>query len=467
MFTARPTTWLITLVVTGAAVALMGEVNGAPQVEQKAPPADPVPVGVAKVDITPEYPVQMYGYAARKTESEGVAGRLMAKALVIGGDDGEGPAVLLTVDNGAVPVDMRQEVFKRVNKKVAIKPERFMLSNAHVHSGPNIKGRGRISGEDREHLDRYARELTDRLEQVVLEALLFRRPGRLAWTQGEVGFAANRRVLKDGKWSGFGAVPDAPVDHSLPILRATDAEGNLMAVLVNYACHCTTLRGNFKEIHGDWSGTAQEFIEADHPGAIGLISIGCGADADPCPHGTVELCRQHGRALADEVKRLLEGQLAPVEPKLTARLTTLVVPYEKPPPVEEIEKRADRSYALQEMIERLKEGERPQPFCYEVATWVFGDDLAMVFLTGEVVVDYALRMKREMDGRRLWITAYTHDVPCYIVSKRLIGEGGYEVRNSLSTRVTYGRPAEVQPAMEERIIQTVRTLLPADFASPP
>jgi len=466
MFTARLTSWPMTAVLTAAAFAAAGEAKGSPEAQQNAPPADTVPVGVAKVDITPEYPVRMYGYAARKTESEGVAGRLMAKALAIGPDEGEGPAVLVTVDNGAVPVDIRKEVFNRVNDKVTVKPERFVLCNTHVHSGPNVKGMGSIAGEHREHLERYARELTDRLEQVVLEALLFRRPGRLAWTQGEVGFAANRRVLKDGKWTGFGAVPEAPVDHSLPILRVTDAEGTLMAVVVNYACHCTTLRGNFKQIHGDWSGTAQEFIEADHPGAIALISIGCGADADPCPHGTVELCRQHGRALADEVKRLLEGPLTPVEPKLTARMTTIEVPYGDPPPVEEIEKRADRSYALQEMIERLKQGEQLPPMKYDVATWVFGDDLAMIFLTGEVVVDYALRMKREMDGRRLWITAYTHDVPCYIVSKRLIGEGGYEVRNSLSTRATYGHPAEVTPPMEDRIIETVRTLLPADFRSP-
>ena len=73
---------------------------------QSAMAAEPVPVGVAKVDITPETPVRMYGYASRTTESEGVAGRLHAAALAIGSDSGEGPAVLLTVDCGAVPVEI-------------------------------------------------------------------------------------------------------------------------------------------------------------------------------------------------------------------------------------------------------------------------------------------------------------------------------------------------------------------------
>ena len=42
-----------------------------------------VPVGVAKVDVTPDYPVRLPGYAGRKTESEGVLQHLWAKALAI------------------------------------------------------------------------------------------------------------------------------------------------------------------------------------------------------------------------------------------------------------------------------------------------------------------------------------------------------------------------------------------------
>ncbi|NIA16470.1 MAG: hypothetical protein GWP08_20615, partial [Nitrospiraceae bacterium] len=269
-------------------------------------------------------------------------------------------------------------------------------------------------------------------------------------------------------WAGFGAVPEAAVDHGLPLLRVTDAKGKLLAVVVNYACHCTTLRGNFRQIHGDWAGCAQQYIEADHPGAVAMICIGCGADADPYPHGTVELCRQHGRALADEVTRLLEGSLKPIESKLTARLVSLEIPYEEPPPIEELKRAAEKSHPLQNLLQRAQRGEKPPVSKnYQIAAWVFGDDLAMVFLADEVVVDYALRMKRELDGNRLWITAYTNDVSTYIVSKRLLDEGGYEVRNSLSSKISYGRPSQVRPAMEDRIISGVRTLLPKGFRTPP
>ena len=88
-------------------MVILFAVSSAVLVSIRLASAQVVPVGVAKVDITPESPVRMYGYGARKTESEGIAGRLKASALAIGADAGEGPAVLLTVDCGAVPTASR------------------------------------------------------------------------------------------------------------------------------------------------------------------------------------------------------------------------------------------------------------------------------------------------------------------------------------------------------------------------
>ena len=51
-------------------------------------------VGVAKVDITPSYPIRLSGFGFRRTESEGVTQRIWAKALAIeeGIREGEAPA---------------------------------------------------------------------------------------------------------------------------------------------------------------------------------------------------------------------------------------------------------------------------------------------------------------------------------------------------------------------------------------
>ena len=114
-------------------------------------------------------------------------------------------------------------------------------------------------------------------------------------------------------------------------------------------------------------------------------------------------------------------------------------------------------------LARLDRGEKLQTKVpYVVQTWTFGDGLAMVFLSGEVVVDYSLRLKREFDASRLWINAYANDVPCYIPSERILKEGGYEGGGAM---IFYDQPTRFAPGLEDIIVKTVHDLLPKDFAA--
>ena len=99
-----------------------------------------VPVGVAVVDITPDYPIRMVGYESRKTESEGIASRLKARALAIGNYDevAGGPAVLVAVDNCAVGSKVVEEVAARLNKRVKLPRERFVVCSTHTHCAPAL-----------------------------------------------------------------------------------------------------------------------------------------------------------------------------------------------------------------------------------------------------------------------------------------------------------------------------------------
>jgi len=264
---------------------------------------------------------------------------------------------------------------------------------------------------------------------------------------------------------GLGVNPDGPVDRSLPALRVTDAHGRLRAILLNYACHCTTLDGSFNRICGDWAGYAQEYLERDQPGALCLVTIGCGADADPQPRRQLHFARQHGQEIATEVNRLLKGTLKPIEGELVCRLSQVSLPFDKIPGRDEWEKRAERDdfigYHARVQLARLDRGEPlPTELDYLVQTWVFGEDLAMVFLAGEVVVDYSLRLKKELDGNRLWVTAYANDVPCYIPSKRILAEGGYEADTAM---IYYDRPGRLAPEVEDLVVGAVHRLLPGTF----
>jgi putative membrane-bound dehydrogenase-like protein len=416
-------------------------------------------IGVAKVNITPDYPVRMQGYAVRKTEATNAAQPVWAKALAIGDKE---PAIFLTVDNCGIQATMVDELARRLAKD-GVKRERIAVCSSHTHSAPTVAGFAPnlfvqdLPAEEQGRIDRYTKELTDKLEQLARNALKDRKPGQLAWSVGEVKFAKNRRSQ------------GGPVDHTLSVLRATDGQGKLRAIVANYACHCTTLGGEFNQFHGDWAGYAQEYLERNHPGAVGLISIGCGADANPNPRGQIAHAQQHGEELAAEVKNLLGRTFTPLKPAIECRTKEIALPFQNHFMREQWEERAKRGgivgYHAKKNLGRLDRGESlPTTLPYRVSTWNFGDALALVFLPGEVVVDYAVRLKKDFDASRLWITAYANDVPCYIPSKRILQEGGYEAEDSLWY---YDRPARLAPETEDLIIRTVHEILPKQFVTDP
>jgi len=448
---------LVVLILTGTAFADNADDDAT------GPDHSLILVGVARIDVTPDGPIRLNGYAVRKTESTGIGQELWAKALAIGTDE-QGPAILVTVDNCVVPSVLTEEVARRLADKARIRRERFVVCASHTHAGPCLKGAAPFifgeptSPEHQARIDQYTEQFTDRLEKVALDALSARQPGHLSWAHGRVEFAANRRRLKNGTWAGFGVNPDGPVDHDLPMLRVTDANGHLRAVVVNYACHATAVKSY--NIHGDWPGSAQLAIESKHPGVVAMVSIGCGADANPRPFSEAAV-DQHGKAIADEVERLLAGPFRPVRGLPDCRLKQIPLALDKLPTRAQWEKQASGSgrpaYYAGIVLERLDRGiEPPTSFPYTIQTWTFGDDLGMVFLAGEVVVDYSLRLKKEL-GDDLWVTAYANDVPCYVASRRVIQEGGYEVDGSMPT---FDKPARLALESEEQIVTAVHDLLP-------
>ena len=435
------------------------------ETRSEAPAAKPplVQVGAARVDLSPRAPVRLMGYAARANSPAptNVAQRLHARALALG--DGAEACVVVTLDNCILPAGVSETIRRRLVTECGLDRDRIALTVTHTHSAPCLSGAAPnifaqpIPAEDQAGIDAYTRFFIDSTVAAVREALVRRRPARLAWGQGRVDFARNRRT------------PGGPVDHAVPVLRATGADGTLVAVLTSYACHCTTLSGEFNASHGDWAGVAAESIEGEHPGAVGLVAIGCGADANPSPRGTLALAEQHGRSLATEVERLIGLPLEPLQGAPTCRLEMLEIPFQPHFTRDQWRKRAEAGgivgFHAKRWLERLDRGEAPRPTLpYPVQTFSFSTNLGMVFLGGEVVVDYALRLKTELDPTRLWINGYANEVPGYIPSRRILKEGGYEAESSLWY---YDRPQQFDPALEDRIVAEVHRQLDPAFRPPP
>ena len=429
-----------------------------------------VAVGGAKVDITPELPIRLAGYQSRLAEATRVEAPLSARALAIG-SDADGPVVIVTADVIAVSETMSEAVAAAVRAKhPGLTRERIAVCATHQHTGPAIAGTipfmfsRDLPAEENARIERYAAKLQEKLIEVALAALADRRPARLAWAQGTAEFAVNRRLIVDGKHTGYKATPGGPVDHALPVLRAVDAQGAVRAVLVNYACHCTTLKGGDNYVHPDWAGEAAKRIEGRHAGAVALVAIGCGADADPQPRGLPAVAT-NGGAVADEVARVMAGEMRALGRVTHAAFRRIELPLGRVVPRAELEARltgkANVAYAAAQFLRQLDAG-KPLPSIvpYPVQAWAFDGDFAMVFLGGEVVAEYALRLKRELGVSRLWVNAYANHVPCYIPSRQVLKEGGYEAEAAMDY---YGWPTRLAEDTEDRIVRTVHDLLPATF----
>ncbi len=410
--------------------------------------------GVATVDITPRAPLWMAGYAARTEPARGTAQPLHAKALALE-DERAQRLVVVTLDLLGVTAGMSERIGAAVAQQHGVPRERLLLAASHTHSGPVVDAQllvaYDVTPQQIADIEAYTRSLEAQVIDLVGAALKALAPATLHAGHTTTGFAANRRLQYS---------PDGPVDRRVPMLRV-DVAGTPRAVLFSYACHNTTLPASHVEWHGDYAGVAQAAIEAAHPGLTALFMTGCGADANPTPRGTRELVDAHGQALAAAVREALPS-LTPVTGQTRAAMAWPELPFEKTLSPGEWKKRfgledpyVARHARMMAAIE-AREGRLPASQKIPLQVWRFGEDLTMVALGGEVVVDYAIRLRRDHPEANVWPVGYANDVFGYVPSRRVLDEGGYEGGGAL---LYYGRPGPFDATVEERIFTEIARLM--------
>ncbi len=426
--------------------------------------------GVARVVITPREPMWLAGYAARNHPAEGKEHDLYAKALALEGPDGRG-VVLLTTDLLGLSRNVSTEVARRVERATGLSRDRMMFTSSHTHCGPaivdNLVGMYPMPEEMLRKGHDYTEQLKNQLVEVIIHAWQNRRPALLRHGQGTARFAVNRRKATPQGIVG-GANPDGPVDHDVPVLSVADHDGRRLAVVFGYACHNTTLQ--YYKWCGDYAGFAQIELEERNPGMVAMFWAGCGGDINPLPRSTVELCRKYGKELAVAVHEVLSSPMTEIRGPIVTRYEEIVLPFASLPTIERLRAEAKDSYPArrhraQRYLQMLAEG-KPIPTeypHYPVQVWQLGE-VCWIALGGEVVVDYSLRLKKELgQSTPVWVTAYANDVMAYIPSERVLAEGGYEGATSM---VEYGLPSKWKTGIEQKIVDTVRRLSRAKLTSP-
>jgi hypothetical protein len=433
---------------------------------QTANAAESWKAGVAKVNITPTEYMWMAGYGARDHVATGKLSELWAKCLVL--EDAEGKkVVLITLDLVGIERQHSMSICEKLQSKYKLERSQIAINCSHTHSGPVVARNLRpmhFYGLAKEHQDQvlaYAGKLEESIIELVGTAIHNLSPAKVEWGSGKTDFAVNRRNNKEpevpmlreaGRLLG-------PVDHDVPVLSVKDERGNLRVVVCGYACHATVLSGF--DWSGDYPGFAQIELERSHPTCTALFWAGCGADQNPLPRRTRELAEKYGKMLAGAVEDVLAKSMTPIDGALQTTYSEIPLALATLPTRDELiaqGKDTNKYIAMRAkmLLEDIDDGQPLSPtYPYPIQRWQLGDGVQWFFLGGEVVVDFAIRIKAENTGARTWVAGYSNDVMAYIPSRRVLTEGGYEGGGAMAV---YGLPTIWSERVEEQIIDEVQRL---------
>ena len=412
-----------------------GEGEGAPTTESRCdggsvPTSHEWQVGTATVPITPaaDEPHRLIGFSARDGHMDGVEDDIYARAVAFEDVTGR-RLVFLSYELLFVFETQRAFLESECAERWGIEPEALVINPSHTHYGPDydVHEEGLEEEYDRDDdLVAAYRDFVDRrLVDVIGAALEDLEPASLSYHQASLAIAMNRRrPTEDG--IGFDPTPDGPVDHDLPVLAVETADGEVKTLLFGYACHPTVGMAFCNEVNGDWPGYAMSILEETYPEATAVFVIGCAGDQKAYPQGNRELVRQHARTAATAVERALVTNPRPVHGPLQLAAGSVDLDVENPT--------EDATGASMEVT-----GHRPYP----IQAVGFGTDLTLLSLSGEVVADFARRLKGRV-AAPLWVAGYANNTG-YLPTKRILAEGGYESWQSFED-------GQYAPSTAERIL---------------
>jgi hypothetical protein len=348
-----------------------------------------------------------------------------------------------------------------------------MIACTHTHSGPAtiyLRDCGEVD-------EAWLTLLRRRLVEVTEAARSNLRAVRLSAGRGYFAEGVrNRRV------------PDGVMDPELGVLRIQDERGQMMAVLLNYACHPTSVHYDNRLISADYPGYVMEAVQRE-TGAVALFATGAVGDVGPSTERGFPTAEALGSALAAEALRVLDGITVEDRRGIAVATETLNLPLEALPSIEEMEQIVAESRRLlmeaqaaseplrakicramlgwseatlvaqsadyPKGLRKLREGRAPKSVSTQVQVICLGD-LALVGVPGELFVELGLAIKRDAGARQVFVCGYANDDVGYLPTRQAYAQGGYEVREAFKY---YGYPAALAPEAGEQMVEAAVRLI--------
>ncbi len=371
--------------------------------------------GTAKVDITPQKPMPMWGYGARHDAlSQGVIDPLYAKCVVL--EAGDTKAAIVTMDIGRGPTDpMMEKIRKAVLDEAGV--QFVMISGSHTHHGPVIelldvpeKGQGKFQ----DCVD-YAKALPDHIIAVIKEAASKTQPAKIGWGSANIDMNRNRQQKSEPKAR----------DTELSVVRIDALDGKPIAVMVNYQAHPTRLPAEDLRFSAEWPGhmmnTVEQALGAQCQfvqGAAGDMSIQSTEETK-----TIDL---FGAAVGREVLKVNESITTKVPETPSIKGMDDVFPYKTRTQITSPASKMLLGAAFfpelaNAFMDELKGDEiKPHLTCL-----LINGELFWVGVSGEYFCNHSNRLKERARGVKVIFNGYCNGHHMYFPTIEAASEGGY------------------------------------------
>jgi len=383
-------------------------------------PSDDLRAGVAKIDITPQKPCVLAGYAGRTNLSTGVHDPLSARAVVF--EHGGRRLAIISADILGFYNDTAAPLIESITGACGLEPAQLMLSAIHTHAAPSPVLE---TGKSHPNNIEYTEMLRDRLTAVTKDAISKCRPVRTGYQSGACPVGINRREAftdKNGvRQIRLGRNPGGQTDPEVQALEICEKDSDrIIAVLFGYATHGTSLGSKNMVVSGDVLGLAAQFVEKYLAGGmIAAPFAGASGDIDPYFRVLPEIKTADnwiaepvllGTFLGEEVvhtSAAIRGfnSAGPVR----SLMSTLTLPAKASDP---------------------KAGNaNPKPLDFKITAARVGE-VAIVGLGGEVFNGIGRTIKKSSPFAHTIVITHCNGAAGYLVCPEAYAEGGYEVRTT-------------------------------------
>jgi hypothetical protein len=187
----------------------------------------------------------------------------------------------------------------------------LLVHLVHTHSAPSTcrADRDKPGGHlIEDYLDAVAASAANAVAQAFRNA----RPSSITWGYGSCKVAQNRDLPAVDRFL-VGWNPDCEADDTLLVGRVTGEDGSLVATVVNYACHPTTLGWQNDLLSPDFVGALREVVERWAHGVPCLFLQGASGDLAPAEQYSADpaLADSTGRSIGYAALGILETMPSP------------------------------------------------------------------------------------------------------------------------------------------------------------